>query len=110
QGTIVPYVRPPEEVIPGVPLFFATTMIHAGDAVGLLVESHEGRPIKVEGNPAHPASLGATGIFEQASVLDLYDPARSQAVMQGNEIRGWDDAERAIETALSIQAGEKGSR
>src|SRR5262249_61735207 len=56
---IVPRVRPPEEQVPGKPLFFATAMTLGGDAGGLLVESHEGRPTKLEGNPDHPASLGA---------------------------------------------------
>ena len=65
---------------PGRPLFYATAMAFAGSAVGLLVESHAGRPTKVEGNPDHPASLGATDIFHQASVLTLYDPDRSQTV------------------------------
>src|SRR5437016_11251080 len=55
---IVPYVRAPEEVIPGRPLFYATSMVDRGVAIGLLVESHMGRPTKVEGNPDHPGSLG----------------------------------------------------
>jgi MoCo/4Fe-4S cofactor protein with predicted Tat translocation signal len=76
---IVPYVRSPEEVIPGKPLFFATAMTLSGVATGLLVESHTGRPTKIEGNPDHPSSLGATDVFSQASVLDFYDPDRSQA-------------------------------
>ncbi|MBV9081819.1 MAG: TAT-variant-translocated molybdopterin oxidoreductase, partial [Acidobacteriaceae bacterium] len=79
---IVPYVRQPENVIPGLPLFYATAIPLNGYARGLLVESHLNRPTKVEGNPDHPASLGATGIFEQASVLDLYDPDRSQTVLK----------------------------
>ena len=66
---IVPYVRAPEEVIPGKPLFYATSMVDRGIAIGLLVESHMGRPTKVEGNPEHPGSQGATDIFCQASVL-----------------------------------------
>src|SRR5262249_62089292 len=69
---IVPYVRPQAEITPGRPLFFATTMTLGGDAVGLLVESHMGRPTKIEGNPDHPASLGATAALHQASVLKLY--------------------------------------
>ena len=71
---IVPYVRPPEEIVPGKPLFFATAMTLGGGGVGLLVESHLGRPTKIEGNPDHPASRGATDLFHQASVLTLYDP------------------------------------
>src|SRR5206468_882417 len=64
-GKILPYVRQPEELIPGKPLFYATAMTLGGAAVGLLVESHEGRPTKIEGNPNHPASLGGTDAFAQ---------------------------------------------
>ena len=109
QGTIVPYVQPPEEIVPGTPLFYATTMVHGGDAVGVLVESHEGRPTKIEGNPDHPASLGATDIFQQASVLTLYDPLRSQTVVQGGRIKGWDDAESAIRAAIGNQQARRGA-
>ncbi|HWF19409.1 MAG TPA: TAT-variant-translocated molybdopterin oxidoreductase, partial [Verrucomicrobiae bacterium] len=68
---IVPYVRQPEDIVPGKPLFFATAMEHDGFATGLLVESHEGHPTKIEGNPDHPASLGATSVWDQAAILDL---------------------------------------
>src|SRR5262249_43390270 len=60
---LTPYVRQPEQVVPGKPLFFATAMTMGGTGVGLLVESHLGRPTKVEGNPQHPASLGATDLY-----------------------------------------------
>ncbi|HEY6066809.1 MAG TPA: molybdopterin oxidoreductase, partial [Thermoanaerobaculia bacterium] len=86
---IVPYVRQPEEIIPGKPLFYATAMSVGGLATGLLVESHMGRPTKVEGNPLHPASLGGTDAFAQAAVYGLYDPDRSQTLLLLGEIRPW---------------------
>ena len=79
---IVPYVKQPEEIIPGKPLQFATATTFGGYAQGIIVTSHEGRPTKIEGNPDHPASLGATTIWAQADILDLYDPDRAQAVAQ----------------------------
>ena len=88
---IVPYVREPEEFVLGKPMFFATAMEMGGYATGLLVESHLNRPTKVEGNPDHPASLGATTIFEQAAILDIYDPDRSETVMRQGRIGTWSD-------------------
>ena len=75
---IVPYVRQPEEIVPGKPLFYATAVTLGGVATGVLMESHMARPTKVEGNPDHPGSLGASDAFAQAWVLGLYDPDRSQ--------------------------------
>jgi molybdopterin-containing oxidoreductase family iron-sulfur binding subunit len=89
KETIVPYVRQPEEFIPGKPLFYATAMQMSGVATGLLVESHLGRPTKVEGNPDHPGSLGASDYFNQASVLTLYDPDRSQVATNRGRISSW---------------------
>src|SRR5262249_10889334 len=86
---IVPYVKQPEELVLGEPLFYATAMLLGGFATGLLVKSREGHPIKVEGNPDHPMSLGATTVWHQASILDLYDPDRSQAVAHEGEISTW---------------------
>ncbi|HEY3569126.1 MAG TPA: TAT-variant-translocated molybdopterin oxidoreductase, partial [Thermoanaerobaculia bacterium] len=60
---IIPYVRQPEQLIPGKPLYFATAHTHAGYALGVLAESHQGRPTKIEGNPDHPASRGAADVF-----------------------------------------------
>jgi molybdopterin-containing oxidoreductase family iron-sulfur binding subunit len=100
---IVPYVTPPEEMIPGKPLFFATAMQLAGVATGLLVESHMGRPTKVEGNPDHPASLGATDTFAQASVLTLYDPDRSQTVTHVGNISTWSAFLGALRPLLDAQ-------
>src|SRR5437667_2883287 len=84
-------------------------MTLAGDAVGLLVESHMGRPTKIEGNPDHPASLGATDAFHQASVLTLYDPDRSQTVTHEGQIRGWSDAEQALRRAMADQRASGGA-
>ena len=87
---IVPYAQQqPEDFVPGKPLFYATAMPLAGYATGLLVESHMGRPTKVEGNPTHPASLGAANVFAQASVLGLYDPDRAQVVSYRGRIGDW---------------------
>jgi molybdopterin-containing oxidoreductase family iron-sulfur binding subunit len=83
--TILPYARKPEEVIPGVPNAYATAMPLGGVGHAVLVQSHEGRPTKVEGNPEHPVSRGATDIFAQASVLQLYDPDRSRHVWARGE-------------------------
>ncbi len=89
QEKIVPYVNPPEEVIPGRPLFFASSVPWCGYGKGVIVESHEGRPTKIEGNPDHPASLGAADIWGQASVLDMYDPDRSQVVLHSESVSTW---------------------
>jgi MoCo/4Fe-4S cofactor protein with predicted Tat translocation signal len=89
QEKIVPFVTPPPERVPGRPMFYATAMPFRNSAVGLLVESHEGRPTKVEGNPQHPESQGRTTAFNQASTLELYDPDRSQAVIFKGRISSW---------------------
>jgi MoCo/4Fe-4S cofactor protein with predicted Tat translocation signal len=106
---IVPYVRQPEEEIPGKPLFFATAMTLGGVATGLLVESHEGRPTKIEGNPDHPGSLGATDLFAQGSILTLYDPDRSQSIVQLGVIRPWSAFVTAMKSALQGQGASKGA-
>jgi Fe-S-cluster-containing dehydrogenase component len=94
---IVPYVRMPEAMVPGLPLFYATAFVRRGLAHGVLVETNMGRPTKVEGNPEHPVSGGATDTFAQASVLQLWDPERSQTVQRGDELATWVDFERALE-------------
>ncbi len=88
---ILPYAKNPEHQPPGEPRFFATTMVGPNGPIGLLAESHQGRPIKVEGNPEHPASGGTTDAFCQASVLELYDPDRSQVVERAGQISTWND-------------------
>ncbi len=86
---ILPYSRKPEEIIPGLTLSYATAMPFEGVVHGLLVESHEGRPVKVEGNPEHPVSRGSSGVFEQASILNLYDPDRSSTILRDGRRTTW---------------------
>jgi MoCo/4Fe-4S cofactor protein with predicted Tat translocation signal len=105
---ILPYVRQPEGLVPGRPLFYATAMAIGGVATGLLVESHEGRPTKIEGNPLHPGSLGAADVFAQAAVLGLYDPDRSQTLTNIGEIRPWSAFLGAIRGALTAQQSSRG--
>src|SRR6186997_2777805 len=106
---IVPYVRQPEDLIPGKPLFYATAMPLGGVATGLLVESHEGRPTKIEGNPLHPGSLGASDVFAQAAVLGLYDPDRAQTISSVGDIRPWSSFLATIRAALVAQQPLRGA-
>jgi MoCo/4Fe-4S cofactor protein with predicted Tat translocation signal len=109
EEKILPYVRQPEQVVLGRPLFFATVASHDGYARGVLVESHEGRPTKIEGNPDHPLSLGATDVFGQAHVLGLYDPDRSRSVLFYGEERTWEGFRTALREALAKQKAKKGA-
>jgi len=93
---IVPYVDQPPEVTPGVPTLYATTMQIGGYGTGMVVECHEGRPTKAEGNPEHPASAGALGTFEQASILSLYDPARARLIARHGRPATWRQFVRAV--------------
>jgi molybdopterin-containing oxidoreductase family iron-sulfur binding subunit len=106
---IVPYVRQPEEMIPGRPLFFASAIQFSGVAAPVLVESHMGRPTKIEGNPEHPASLGATDAFTQASVLDLYDPDRAQTITFRGDVQPWSAFLTAVSNALNAQRTRQGA-
>ena len=90
EEEILPYVNQPPELTLGKPLHFATATTLNGYATGILVQSHEGRPTKIEGNPEHPASLGATDAIAQAQILGLYDPDRSRSILQNGEISDWD--------------------
>ncbi|MGH7894723.1 MAG: TAT-variant-translocated molybdopterin oxidoreductase, partial [Candidatus Binatia bacterium] len=109
EERIVPYVRQPERLVLGEPLYYATAMPLNGFGLGLLAESHEGRPTKVEGNPEHPASLGATDAIAQASVLGLYDPDRSQTIVSAGTIRTWDAFLAAVRPALEAQESKQGA-
>ena len=106
---IIPYVKQPEDLVPGKPLFFATAMPFAGAATPVLVESHMGRPTKIEPNPEHPFTRGGTDLYVQASVLDLYDPDRSQTVLGRGEIRPWSELSLALNSAGAGQRGAGGA-
>ncbi|MGB8011348.1 MAG: TAT-variant-translocated molybdopterin oxidoreductase [Terriglobales bacterium] len=106
---IVPYVRQPENVVPGRPMFYATAFTLGGYASPILVESHLFRPTKVEGNPQHPASLGGTDVYAQASVLDLYDPDRAQNITYMGDVRSWNAFMEAIHGPMSVQKGLAGA-
>ena len=100
QRKIVPYTTQPDEMVPGVPLYFATATSFGGYGQGVLVRSNEGRPTKIEGNPDHPSSLGGAGLHALASVLDLYDPDRSRGVTRRGNAVGYDEALAALRAKL----------
>ncbi len=106
---LVPYVVQPERLLPGVPVRYATALSLGGWARGVHAIAVDGRPIKIEGNPLHPGSLGATDVFAEAAILDLYDPDRSRTVTERvNGIASWPMAERALATPLAQARREKG--
>jgi molybdopterin-containing oxidoreductase family iron-sulfur binding subunit len=105
---IVPYVEAPEQVVPGVPRHYATTMPFGTSAYGLVVESHEGRPTKIEGNELHPATLGSSSARVQAAILDLYDPDRSPSVLRHGERSTWGDLVAAWQERAKVHAGDGG--
>ncbi|MEO5721316.1 MAG: TAT-variant-translocated molybdopterin oxidoreductase [Chthoniobacterales bacterium] len=101
EAHLVPFTKSVEWAIPGKPLYYATAMPRRTGALPLVVSTVDGRPIKVDGNPLHPASGGATDAFAQASILDLYDPARSQHFVEyvekdenGRKTRGGEKRDR----------------
>src|ERR1700675_410930 len=105
---IVPYVRQPENVVPGRPKFYATAFTLGGYASPILVESHMFRPTKVEGNPQHPASLGGTDVYAQASILDLYDPDRAQNITYMGDTRSWTAFMDAVKGPMNVQKSMAG--
>ncbi|MBS1724140.1 MAG: TAT-variant-translocated molybdopterin oxidoreductase [Armatimonadetes bacterium] len=106
---VVPYVKMPEDLIPGIPMQFATAMAWNGSSIGLVVESHEGRPTKIEGNPLHPASMGRSNHFAQAAILNLYDPDRLSGVTRMGEDSSWEFFLRAARAALDEQKATGGA-
>jgi MoCo/4Fe-4S cofactor protein with predicted Tat translocation signal len=107
---IVPYVVAPEEIVPGIPRYYATTMPFHRSAYGLIVESHEGRPTKIEGNPSHPSTLGASSSRVQASMLGLYDPDRSQSITLKGARKSWADFVTAWAELAKAHTADGGAR
>ena len=106
---ITPYVTAPEQLVPGKPLFYATSFPVSGIANPVLVETHEFRPTKVEGNPEHPASLGSTDVPTQGSILGLYDPDRTQSVSYIGESRSYASFLESLIGALAQQRTKNGA-
>jgi MoCo/4Fe-4S cofactor protein with predicted Tat translocation signal len=119
EEAIVPYVQQPEDLVPGKPMFYATARPTSFGAQPLLAESHMFRPVKVEGNPEHPVSRGAADTQSQASVLDLYDPDRAQAVMYNGGIasrkgqnpgeRTWGNFMNDLQAVLALEKSRHGA-
>lgn len=108
EETIVPYGAFPEPVLPGEPLYFATALPLGGFGLGVLVKSLGGRPVKIEGNPEHPATLGAVDTFAQAWLWSLYDPARAQSITEKGRPRSWSDFTEWLERVLKPVRARQG--
>jgi molybdopterin-containing oxidoreductase family iron-sulfur binding subunit len=106
---IFPYVNQPAELVLGEPLFYATSMVLGGFATGALAKSREGHPIKVDGNPEHPSSLGSSSIWLQSAILDLYDPDRSQTVLHKGDLSTWALLLDELNGIVSEERGRKGA-
>lgn len=106
---ILPFAAQPEEAVAGMPRYFATAMPFGGVGEPILAECHENRPTKIEGNPDHPLSMGASSIQAQASVLNMYDPDRLRSVIQGTQGSGWSAFTTDFRRQASIQAQQRGS-
>ncbi len=106
---IMAFAAEPPETIPGVARHFATAMPFSGVGEPVLVESHENRPTKVEGNPQHPMSGGATGVFAQCSILDMYDPDRLASPKQRGRVSGWASFRTELRRRISLARGNDGA-
>jgi molybdopterin-containing oxidoreductase family iron-sulfur binding subunit len=107
---ILPYTKAPEYALPGLSYHFATVRELRGEALGLLVEAHEGRPTKVEGNPDHPTSLGATDAMAQALVWNLYDPDRSTAPTAAGKEITWEAFEKEFKAFVASLPASNGAK
>ena len=106
---VVPYVQAPETLASGEAIYFASALSHMGYATGVLVKSAMGRPIKVEGNPDHPASLGSTDLFAQAEMLGMYDPDRSKTLLHSGRVEIWERLQTVLLETREKMVGKKGA-
>ena len=109
DGHYTPAVNQAPNIIPGKPNYYATALLDGGTAAGIVVRQDMGRPVKIEGNPAHPASLGATSIHGQALLLDFYDPDRAAGVMTRGDVSTWQALERAVAAQRADLAATQGA-
>jgi MoCo/4Fe-4S cofactor protein with predicted Tat translocation signal len=109
QEKVAPFARAPIDQTPGIPLFYATALSLDGYGLGVAVRSNDGRPTKIEGNPGHPASLGATDVFAQAEILALYDPDRPETLINRGVLRTWDSFTAAFNEILQVQRALNGA-
>ena len=108
QELVAPYARAPYDQQPGIPMYYATATVLDGYGTGVAVRSYDGRPVKLEGNPNHPASLGATDAIAQAEILQLYDPDRPEAVLYQGRINTWEQFLTAFGQVMQIQRALQG--
>ena len=109
DGHYVPAVNQAADIIPGLPNHFATALPDGGAGAGIVVTHAMGRPVKVEGNPAHPGSLGATSIYGQSVLLDFYDPDRSVGVLNASDVATWQALLRAMLVQRAALAANQGA-
>jgi MoCo/4Fe-4S cofactor protein with predicted Tat translocation signal len=105
---IFPYVKAPEDLILGKPMYFATAFPFPTGAIPVLVKSDAFRPIKVDGNPDHPMAKGKSDVLTQATLLDLYDPDRSTKVLYRGQPSDWADFQEAFTAAVKASSGGQG--
>lgn len=106
---IVPYVEAPEFLVPGKPLMYATSVSRGGYGVGLVVETHQSRPTKADGNALHPASRGATGPIEQAEILELYEPSRGRTPLHLGLNSTWRELSAELSSRLTAHRRKLGA-
>jgi len=116
---LMPYTKASDQILPGVANHYATVRVQRGEAIGLVVESHEGRPTKIEGNPDHPSSGGATDLWAQGALFDLYDPDRSRTPMKAQRTGSsngplakttWNDVDAALAELARNHTADQGAR